>query len=249
MKNLLLILFMMIVTAVYAQEATTQFEQANQLYRSGEYGKAILAYEQIHTNGYESAALYYNLGNAHYKQKDYPAAILNFERARRLSPGDEEITHNLHLANLHVIDKIEPVPQLFIIDWWQGFINLYTTDQWAWNLIWSLCGTVLLGASLLLLRWDLARRLILLTGVLFLLFCVLSCIGMLQKHASEGEQYAIIFSPSVSIKSAPDLQSTDLFVLHEGVRAQVLDTVGDWKKIKLADGKIGWMQAGGLQVI
>lgn len=249
MKFRYLFLVFFIITAAFCQEAEVKFEQANQLYRNGEYDKAAQIYEQIVTNGYENAALYYNLGNAYYKEKIYPAAILNFERAKRLLPNDEEIEHNLHLSNLHVVDKIEPVPQLFIFEWWRSFINLFSTDGWAWTAIILLWGTVVLGSLLLMLRSDLVRRLILLLATLTLFLSVLAFVGIFQRYGIEAEQYAIVFFPSVSVKSAPDAQSTDLFVIHEGVKAQVLDTVGEWKKIKLADGKIGWMQAGGMRVI
>ena len=249
MKIKIIFILLFIVTFAFGQEAEKQFEQANQVYRNGDYQKAAQMYEQIFTNGYEHPALYYNLGNAYYKQKEYPSAILNFERAKRLAPSDEDIDHNLHLADLHVIDKIEPVPQLFLIDWWRAAMNLFTTDGWAWLAISLLWGTVLLGSLLLVLRSELFRRLLLLTCTITLFLSIFSFIGMYQRNIFESEQFAIVFSQSVSVKSAPDPQSTDLFVLHEGVKAQVLDTVGDWKKIKLADGKIGWMQATGLQTI
>jgi tetratricopeptide (TPR) repeat protein len=245
------IFFFLIVLAqvVFGQEADVQFEQANQLYRSGEYEKATQAYEQVLSNGYEHAALYYNLGNSYFKQKNYPSAILNYERAKRLAPHDEELDHNIRLANLHVVDKIEPVPQLFLIEWWRASVNYLSTDGWALVGIVLLWATVLFGSLLLLIRSDILRRLCLLLAVLLFIASVLSFVGVIQRNALDAEEYAIVFSPSVSVKSAPDAQSTDLFVIHEGVKAQVLDTVGEWKKIKLADGKVGWMQADGLQSI
>ncbi len=232
-----------------SQEANVQFEQANQLYRSGDYQKASQSYEQIVSTGIENTFLYYNLGNSYYKLKEYPSAILNYERAKRLTPNDEEIEHNLHLANLRVVDKIEPVPQLFILEWWKMFVNLFSSDGWGWLAISFLWGSALCGILLLLLRIDILRRVLLLLSTLTLFLSILGFVGMAQRHSIENEQYAIVFAQSVSIKSAPDAQSTDLFVIHEGVKAQILDTVGEWKKIKLLDGKIGWMQVSGLQII
>ncbi|MBI5216507.1 MAG: tetratricopeptide repeat protein [Ignavibacteriae bacterium] len=245
----ILFLFILLVQFSFGQEADVQFEQANQLYRSGEYEKASQAYEQVLANGYEHAALYYNLGNSYFKQKNYPAAILNYERAKRLAPNDEELDHNIRLANLHVVDKIEPVPQLFLIEWWRASVNYLSTDGWALVGILLLWAAVLFGSLLLLIRSDILRRMCLLLAVVLFIASVLSFVGMIQRNALEAEEFAIVFSPSVSIKSAPDAQSTDLFVIHEGVKAQVLDSVGEWKKIKLADGKVGWMPSGDLKSI
>src|SRR5881394_716957 len=108
------ILMMAAACSARAQEAGLLFNQANQLYRKAEYDKAATMYEQIIKNGYESPALYYNLGNARFKLKDVPGSIVNYERARRLAPRDEDIAYNLRLANLRVIDKIEPIPEFFI---------------------------------------------------------------------------------------------------------------------------------------
>ncbi|MBI3195271.1 MAG: tetratricopeptide repeat protein [Ignavibacteriae bacterium] len=248
MKNILF-LFIVLVQFSLGQEADVQFEQANQLYRTGEYENATQAYEQVLLNGYEHAALYYNLGNSYFKLKNYPAAILNYERAKRLAPNDEELDHNIRLANLHVVDKIEPVPQLFLIEWWRASVNYLSTDGWALAGIVLLWATVLFGSLLLLIRSDILRRMCLLLAVVLFITSVLSFVGMMQRNALEAEEFAIVFSPSVSVKSAPDAQSTDLFVIHEGVKARVLDSVGEWKKIKLADGKVGWMPAGDFQVI
>ncbi len=249
MKYYLLVFILCIIQFASAQEAKVQFDQANQLYRNGEYQKASQTYEQILSTGVENASLYYNLGNSYYKLKDYPSALVNYERAKRLSPNDEEIEHNLHLANLHVIDKIEPIPQLFIVEWWKNFVNVFSSDGWGWLAISFLWGSAICGMLLLILRIDLMRRLLLLVASVTFFLSIISFVGMAQRHAFENEQYAIVFSQSVSIKSAPDAQSTDLFVIHEGVKAQILDTVGEWKKIKLLDGKVGWMQVSGLQVI
>ncbi|TAK61107.1 MAG: tetratricopeptide repeat protein [Bacteroidetes bacterium] len=249
MKTRLIILCLFALQLAFSQKAEQLFGQANQSYRNGEYEQAVQIYEQIVSSGYVDASLYFNLGNAYYKLKKYPEAILYFERAKRLEPGDEDVEHNLLLTNLHVVDKIEPVPQLFLIEWWNAFVNLFSTDGWAWAAIIALWGTALFGSLLLILRSDVLRRLLLLIATIGLLASILSFIGLFQRHQVESIEYAIVFLPSVSIKSAPDVQSTDLFVLHEGVKAQVMDNVGEWKKIKLADGKIGWMQASSLQTI
>ena len=244
------VIYLAMTSLLYAQEASFQFEQANQLYRNGDFQKSAQMYEQIIKNGYESPAIYYNLGNSYFKLRNIPAAILNFERAKRLLPNDEDISYNLRLTNLKIIDKIEPVPQLFFINWWYSFVNLFSSDNWAVSgiiLMWlTAIGYVILylGHNLIL------QRITFILTVLIFLTSVLTFVGMYQRYQIEhNEQAAIVFSQTVSVKSAPDFQSVDLFVLHEGVKLEFLDAVGEWRKIRLADGKIGWLMIKDVQVI
>lgn len=238
------------ISRASSQEAGLQFDQANQAYRSGEYEKASSLYEQIAENGYESPSLFYNLGNALFKMKDIPGAILNYERARRLSPHDEDITYNLRLANLRVIDKIDPLPELFIVEWWHEFMGLYSSARWAVIAISLLWGAGICGGIVLFSRSILFRRILVLIGTVSFLSSLLSFNGMFRQLRHEASDTdAIVFVASVSVKSSPDAQSTDLFLLHEGVKVELLDTVENWKKIRLPDGKMGWIPVDGIRII
>lgn len=233
-----------------ADEASLQFDQANQLYRGGEFQKAGAMYEQIVKNGYESPSLYYNLGNTYFKLRKIPAAILNYERAKRLAPHDEDISYNLRLSNLHVVDKVDVIPPLFFVEWWRSFLNLMSADGWSVLVIGALWCMVVSAGVFLISRSMLIRRVTLPLAFCFLTAALLSLVAMMQRsRIEESEMEAIVFSPSVSAKSAPDAQSTDLFVLHEGVKAELTDSVAGWKKIRLADGKVGWIPAEAVQPI
>ncbi len=250
MRRFLFIVTLFIYELTFAQEAAIQFEQANQLYRNGEYQKAVQMFEQVIKNGYESPSLYYNLGNAYFKLNNLPASILNYERAKRLSPNDDDINYNLRLANLRVIDKIEPIPRIFIINWWRSFINLFSSNEWSWGVIIFLWVAAVCGAFIFVLRSITYQRLAFVGIIIAFTLIVLSAISMFQRYGSEQkEQHAVVFPQTVSVKSAPDAQSTDLFVLHEGVKVELLDTVGGWWKIRLADGKVGWLPIKSLQII
>jgi len=245
-----LFLGLILFSGAFAQEETMLFEQANQLYRAGEYQKAATTYEQIVKNGYENAPLYYNLGNSYFKMQNIPASILNYERAKKLAPTDEDINYNLRLTNLRVIDKVEPIPRLFFINWWNSFLNIFSTTGWAIAGIIALWSTVILGAIFLTAGNILIQRLLFFIGIVLMLFALLAFVGMYQQlHQTEGTQYGIVFTQSIAVKSAPDAQSTDLFVLHEGVKVEFLDTVGEWRKVRLADGKIGWLPVEHVQII
>lgn len=233
------------------EEVAIQFEKANQAYRSDDFAKASSGYEKILQQGYRSPELYYNLGNAYYKLEKFPQAILQYERALRMSPGDEDVIHNLTYAKLRLQDRIEPIPELFVIRWWKVFVHLRSADQWAWLGLIALWSFLLaIGALLTLRRPVLLRRLcslVVLTGICVLL---LSLAGMLgQFRIEKSRNTAILLSPSVHVRSAPEARSTDLFVIHEGVKLQLLDSVSGWSKIRLADGKIGWIPADTFEVI
>jgi tetratricopeptide (TPR) repeat protein len=242
--------FLLLSQVIHGEEATLQFEQGNQFYRSGEYQKAIQMYEQLLQNGYESPALYYNLGNVYFKIQRFPNAILQYERAKRLSPDDEDVLHNLRLCNLRVIDKIEPVPQLFFIGWWKAFIDLFSSDGWAVMAIISLWFTSVAGTVFIVGRTMVLRRIAFLISAIGIAACVLGFLGTYERsHIEQNTKSAIVFAASVPVKSAPDAQSTDLFVLHEGVKVEFLDAVGEWRKIRLADGKVGWLTNESIEVI
>lgn len=250
MKVCFVVLLLMIAVPLFAQEAALQFDQANRLYRDGDVQKAADMYEQIARNGVESPVLYYNLGNAYFKLKNIPAAILNYERAKRHAPHDEDVAYNLRLANIRIIDKIEPIPQLFFMDWWNAFMNLCSSSGWAMIGIIALWCIVICGSAFLFIRLMTVQRISFFLGVLFVLAAVIAFTGVVQQLGHErNDRTAIIFSPSVSAKSAPDGQSTDLFVLHEGVKVELLDAVANWSKIRLSDGKIGWVPVESIQVI
>lgn len=248
--HVLLVLVVLLVQSSFADEAALQLEQANQLYRGGDFQKAAVMYEQIVKNGYESAPLYYNLGNAYFKLHNIPASILNYERAKRLAPRDEDISYNLRLCNLRVVDKIEAIPALFFVEWWHGLMNLMSSDSWAMLGIAMLWCAVICGAVFLVSRSLLLRRSMFSLAVICLIAALFSFVGMMQRsHIEQSNQQAIVFSQTVSVKSAPDVQSTDLFVLHGGVKVEVMDNVSGWQKIRLADGKIGWIPTDALQTI
>jgi tetratricopeptide (TPR) repeat protein len=237
-------------TVVPIGEESIQFDRANQLYRQGEYQQAASIYEQIVSNGYESVALYFNLGNTYFKLNDIPSAILNYERAKRLSPTDDDVLYNLRLANARVVDRIDPVPELFFVEWWHRFINALSSDSWAIMAVLGMWCVAAASGGFMLGRSLLARRISFLSVVFAALIAACGFVGSMQRSKIEqNSSDAIVFAHVVTIKSAPDSQSTDLFIIHGGVKAELLDAVGEWRKIRLADGKVGWLNAESLRII
>ena len=242
--TLLILLAILSLAGRAQQTADDWFEQANAAYNMGNYDSARIVYEKILATDVESVPLYLNLGNTYYKMREYPMAIYYYEKALKLDPSNEDVQTNLAIANHAIVDKIEPVPQSFIVRGWRNARASLSGDQWAWC---SIVFFALLLVSLFLFlrsRKIGVRKLGFFTGVVFLLAFALSVIFAAQlKRASETQDQAIIMSPTVTVKSTPNEISVDLFVLHEGTKVDILETNEGWSKIRIANGSVGWLQA------
>ena len=241
--TLLLILALLSFAGKAQQTANDWFEQANAAYNMGNYDSARIVYEKILATDVESVPLYLNLGNTYYKMREYPMAIYYYEKALKLDPSNEDVQTNLAIANHAIVDKIEPVPQSFIVRGWCNARASLSGDQWAWC---SIVFFALLLVSLFLFlrsRKIGVRKLGFFAGVVFLLAFALSVIFAAQlKRASETQDQAIIMAPTVTVKSSPNVASVDLFVLHEGTKVTVLETSDGWNKVKIANGSVGWLE-------
>lgn len=227
------------------------YKDAAKAYQDGDYRKSASLYEQIMGEHRVYAAdVYFNLGNAYYKLNDYPSAILNYERALKEAPSSDDVLYNLRLARTHLEDKIEPVPQLFYIRWFRGLRDAFHTDVWAWFSILFLlaaavfCALFLAGKSVILRKTGFYGSL---AALLLCLFSVYTAFHSWNEHFRV--KHAIVFSGSVSVKSAPVNSSSGLFIIHAGTRIRQTDQIGEWVRIRLEDGKEGWMQQSDLEYI
>ncbi len=226
------------------------FTKANEAYTSGFYLEAIDQYLRIVDMGYESAELYFNTGNACFKLEDYPSAILYYEKAKKIDPNDEDINFNLAIANTRIVDKIEPVPELFFRTWWRSFINLMKTDAWAILSVGAFVLFFVLFAFYLLSRVTRIRRLAFFSGLVVLLIALFTFFVSLQKYRSfQLDREAVVFTPTITVKSSPNPNSVDLFVIHEGSKVSILDEVGEWYEIRIANGSVGWLPATAIRKI
>jgi len=234
----------------FAETPEAMLASADQLYQQGKFAEAREAYGAILSGGYESATLYYNLGNSCYKSGVIPAAIVNYERARRLAPGDDDLRHNLQIANMMITDRIEPAPRLFVWDYWDGIKSSFSLASLV-TVVYLLYALIAACASAFLLaRTYRLRKISLLAGagvlVVFLFFVVVLIARMGDITRTDE---AVVMSPIVTVKNSPDPKSSDAFVLHGGVKLLLIDRVGDWSKVRIADGKVGWLEATAVEVI
>lgn len=227
----------------FGQSPEQVYEQANSLYQQGKTVEARDLYESIVQNGHVSGDLYYNLGNAYYKTGNIAKAILNYERARRLMPSDEDLRHNLQIANLVITDRIEPAPRLFVWDSWDGLKNLVSTRTATWLVYFVFVVLVLTVSLVVLANTYRLRKAGFLASVVSGLTLVVLLVVLFAKIADDHRtDEAIVLASITTIKNSPDSKSSDAFVLHAGVKIQIVDSVSDWVKIRLADGKVGWME-------
>ena len=224
--------------------------EGDSAYMKNDYASAIQIYEALLNRG-EAADIYYNLGNSYYKAGDIAKAILNYERALLLQPGNGDIRANLEIARSKTVDKVEPVPEIFFVSWTKSLINSMSVDSWA------VCGVVcfiLLIVSLYLFifyKQIVLKKAGFISGIVFLAVTILANVfANQQKDELANRNSAIVINPSVTVRSTPSESGTSLFILHEGHKVGVKDgSMKDWKEIRLEDGKVGWVPASAIEII
>jgi tetratricopeptide (TPR) repeat protein len=233
-----------------AQSPESMFATGNAYYQQGKFNDAREAYERILSNGYTSGALLFNLGNTYYKLGYIAQAIVYYERARKLIPGDDDLLHNLQLANLQIADRIEPTPKLFIWDAWDSIKNAFTLASITW-IGYCLYVACLAFVGFFIISRSYSFRKISLLSAIGLFFALLLSVGVFSGKLSEtlSTDDAVVTSSLAAVKNSPDVRSTDAFVLHSGVKVTITDRVNDWLKIRLADGKVGWIEEKAVEVI
>ena len=219
-------------------------------YQKGNYQQAIRDYEEILKNG-ESAEIYFNLGNAYYRTDNITKAVLNYERARLLSPGDDDINFNLQFARSKTIDKITPESEMFFITWYKSLVNFTSVDNWAKTGILCIVMALLLVLLYLFGPQLMLRKIGFFGGLaFFVIFLLSNLFAFQQKQALDNRTGAIIMTPSVNIKKTPAKNSADQFVLHEGTRVDIIDKgMTDWRCIRVGDGREGWIETKAIEEI
>ena len=219
-------------------------------YQKGNYQQAIRDYEEILKNG-ESAEIYFNLGNAYYRTDNITKAVLNYERARLLSPGDDDINFNLQFARSKTIDKITPQSEMFFVTWYKSLVNFTSVDNWAKTGILCIVMALLLVLLYLFGPQLMLRKIGFFGGLaFFVIFLLSNLFAFQQKQALDNRTGAIIISPSVNIKKTPAKNSADQFVLHEGTRVDIIDKgMTDWRCICVGDGREGWIETKAIEEI
>jgi len=233
-----------------ANDPAYDFQKANELYQKQNYDSAAKIYESLVGQEYYSAEVYYNLANCYYKLNNISHAVLNYERALKLKPDDEDILFNLKVAQLKVIDKIETVPEIFYVRWIKKISSLFTTDNWNWMVIVCIWIMFVFAALYIISSTVMMKRIGFLMAAIFFFLTVGVFFLSRQSYSNQVlQKRAVVMSMSSYVKSSPGENNTDLFVLHEGTRMDILDSYDNWVKIRIANGSIGWVKSADIEEI
>lgn len=249
MKSIIYILTFLITTIGVAQNGAL-FEEGNSYYNDANYEEAIKKYEAIINNGEHSAEVYFNLGNAHYKLNHIAPSIYYYEKALQLSPNDSEIKNNIAFARNMTIDAVETIPEVGFSKIVNSISKSMTFERWALVSIGLVVLFVLLFLTYYFTSSSTKKRMTFISSMASLvLACIALSFAFHNFELKETDQPAIVFAKESQVKSEPNLRSNEAFKLHEGTKVQVLDTVNNWKKIRLADGKTGWIPESDLKLL
>lgn len=222
----------------------TIYTKANNAYADKQFEQAAEWYEEVASTGHISFELYYNLGCTYFKLNEIGKSALNFERAKKLNPGHENLRFNLEVVNRKLADQFDPIPEASLRRWWNKLIMFFSLDTLAWlAIVFAIVGLVCFiryrtGSTSQQKR--LAFGILMLSMIVSISFVAL---GHLQSSHIDGHQSAIIQSPSVTVKSEPNNTSTDLFVIHEGLKVDLIQQHDNWAEVRLPDGNKGWIEA------
>ena len=239
------------VSATMAQPTSAErWEMGNKAYMDGAYDKAVEEYNAILEGGEYSMELYYNLANAYFKMEKIGKAILYYNKALRIAPSQEDVLHNLAIAETRTKDKITAVPEFFLHRWMRVVRNSVSCNAWgALSLLFF--ALILTFALLFLLASRLGVRKAGFYGALcsLLLFVATTAFAISSRNDILTEDEAVVMSSAISVKSSPDRSATDLFVLHEGTKLRIVAEFDEWIEVVIADGKKGWTERKNIETI
>lgn len=252
MKRIIILtaLLLMSMVGAMAQTSAERWEAGNKAYIEGNYDKAIEEYSAILDGGEYSMKLYYNLANAYFKTGAMGKAILYYNKALRIAPSQEDIRHNLALAEAQTKDRIAVIPEFFLNRWMRIVRNSMSCTAWS-VLSLLMLGVMLAFGLLFLLASRIRWRKMGFYGALsaFVLFVATTSFAVSSRNDMLSHNEAIVMGTAISVKSSPDRSATDLFVLHEGTKVKVLTEVDEWVEVVIADGKKGWTLKNNIETI
>lgn len=224
------------------QTPRERMRAANDAFQSKQYQAAADEYETLRQEGFTSAVLHYNLGNSYYRLGELAPAILNYERALLLRPHDRDTRHNLEVVRAQLQDKLEVLPAFFLLRWWRGLA--FTFSATAWSIIGLFFLWLGIGGLVMWLFAGERRQKVrgFVAGLIFLTLCLAPfALALSRINMQEHSQTAILMAPEMVLRSAPDPESAEVLIIHEGLKVELLDQIADWYKVRLQNGEEGWL--------
>lgn len=244
MRSKIYILIILFFSITFAKSSVDDLmKKANIFYVQGQFEEAIKIYNSLIEEGYEGTSLFYNLGNSYYRTGKIGYAILYYEKALKLSPDDEDVKHNLQLAQLNIKDKIEALPPFFLFRIWESILGLFSSEGWT-ILSYILFLAVLFTLGFYFFTKNITQQRIAFYSFVFVLVLFFASVSLLivKLNQEANLKYGIVLESTLTAKSSPDPQGKEAFVIHEGLKVKVEDKVDKWIKIRLEDGQVGWVE-------
>jgi len=241
-----ILVFVFLLQVVLATEWDVHLNEGNKAYSEGKYEDAIVHYSKIIDNNIESGEIYFNLGNTYYKLNEIGKSIYYYEKALNYIEGDESLDQNLKIARLKIIDKIEPIPKLFVFVWLESIMHILSIESWGWlTLILFFLASGIFALYILFSKRLLNR----LSWIFLILFSITVMIFAGRIYEFESTEFGIIFEKKIAVMSEPNLGASELFILHEGTKIKINRKLNDWLEISIADGKTGWCKSNLIGII
>jgi tetratricopeptide (TPR) repeat protein len=248
LKFISILIFTLLLSVANANNIV--LDSANAAYAKGNYVKSAELYKSIIDKGEEAPEIYFNLGNAYYKTNNIDSAILNYERAIKLDPGNEDFIANLKLANQKIEDKIDVAPQLFLTQWKNGVVDLMGEKGWSELCIVFIALSLLLFALYISTRNRGLKQVGFFGGTVLIILSIITFFVAQNKYdLTKNGSEAIITAGAATVTGSPSEKSTKLFILHEGTKVVVTQEDNDWVEIQIANGNVGWIKKSQLQKI
>lgn len=248
MKRILFLL--LFICAPMMGQNKVLFEKANEAYNAGNYPEAVSRYAEVLKNGEESAELYFNLGNAHYKLNHIAESVYNYEKALLLDPADQTIQNNLEFANNMVLDDIKEVPKSGLSTFITSAISIFSFNGWAWI---AILGVAIFSVLFLLYYFSIAskwKRVFFTVAITAVVISFISLIfAFYLSNVTQSKEFAIVFTEEVPVRNEPNLRGNELFLLHEGTKVKVVSAFQDWIQLELANGSSGWADKSSLKFL
>lgn len=248
MKKLFTLFLLSLLSVLSLQAAS--LAQADSAYMAGDYQTAAQHYTQLMDEGWQSADLHYNAGNAYFRLGKLADAIIQYERCLRLDATHADAKHNLAFAQAMTVDKIDPIGTVFLVDWWKACYHIATADAWAYS---SIALFVFCLAMVMVFVFGKAvwlRKTGFSLAIVALFFTVITALFASSRQAEiDNTSVAIVYVPTVTTKSSPDKSGNDLFILHEGTKVTIKSNLGTWSEVQTEDGHTGWLPTSSIVII
>lgn len=248
---ILIFLIIFLFSSTYASSDVGKiFKEANNQFLSGDYQKSIESYEKLLSEGYSGASIHYNLANAYYRIGKIGLAILHYEKAKKFLPKDEDINHNLNFVKLQTKDKVEKLPEFFVFELWENALAIFNANQLTIiSYVFFLIILLSVLTYIISKNYNIRRLSFYSIFIALIIFVFSTVLLTVRLNRDYNLKYGVILSSSVVVKSSPDPFSKDSFIIHEGLKVKIEDKIDNWLKIRLEDGKVGWLDKNSIGVI